>query len=180
VREVPREKWKAKIGDKMNQKLPESAADKVAQMDVALDKMEGSLGIPGVTEDEVSQEAKRLLALFPAQIRGFSAADCGYAAYTLEQLGFRLQQSINREQARITMAEESIKKVISQTIKNFSGGSYEERRLQAVNDRDDTQKWDAIRVKATLRIDKLAYLSTKAEKLAMVMMSLQNTKRGQE
>ena len=155
-----------------------SVEQRLEQLDKALDDFERPLGIPGVSEDEVTKESRRILSLSPSVLRKLTAIECVEAAFILGQYAHRLQQAVNREQARVDWAEESIKKIIARTINNYKGISYEERKMQAVRDNDAASKLDTIRVKAKLRIDRVSYLANKADNMIKALMSLKNAKSG--
>jgi hypothetical protein len=131
-----------------------------------------------VGEDEVASEARRLLVLSPSLLRKLTGVECGEAAFILGQYGHRLQQAINHEQGKVTWTEEAIKAIIAPRISQYSGISYEERRLQAIRDNTAACKYDAIRVHAKIRIDRLSFLAAKAADMAKSLMSLNATKRG--
>lgn len=111
-------------------------------------------------------------------LRKLSAVECAESAFVLGQYAHRLQQARNREQARVTWAEQSIRRLIASKVNNYKGVSFEERRLQAVKGDDAAQKLDAIRVKAQLRIDRVSFLADKANDLAKSLLSLKNAKQG--
>lgn len=157
---------------------PASVEERLAEADAALDRFEHGMGIPAVGEDEVTLESRRWLAMPPSLLKKLSAVECGEGAYVLGQYAHRLQQACNREQGRLTWANESIKRVIAKVINNYKGVSFEERRLQAVRDNDAARALDAARVKAQLRLDRISYLSGKANDMAKTLLSLGNAKRG--
>ena len=59
-------------------------------------------------------------------------SQCGEISYRLSQFAFHIQRSINRENARINWAEETIKEVISGEVNNYKGYGYLEKSTQAI------------------------------------------------
>lgn len=155
-----------------------SIEEKLQRTDDSLDEYERALGIPLVGEDDVTQEARRIIGLSPSSLRCMSAIECGEAAFVLGQYTHRLQQAINREQARMTWAEEAIKKIIAKKLNQYRGVSFEERKMQAIQDDEAASKIDSIRVRSKLRIDRINYLSAKTENLIKSLMSIRSAKGG--
>lgn len=127
----------------------------------------------------MTTEARRLLNMTPSLLRKMSAVDCAEAAFCLGQYAHRVQQAINREQGRVTWAAESVKRIIAKKVNNYKGYSFEERKLQAVNDDDAARKLEQIRVRAQLRIDRVSYLAARADGMAKTLLSLKNAKQGE-
>lgn len=159
---------------------PESSADaRLSQLDKILDEYEAGLGLPGMGFPEVEQEAQRLLTLSPAVLVKMTAVQCGEAAYCLRQFGFHLQRATNREQGRVSWAEESIKKAIAKSINQYKGVSFDERKMQAVRDNDAASKLDSIRVHAKLRLERVSHLAIRVSEMAKSLESLQFSKKGE-
>jgi hypothetical protein len=159
--------------------LPTSAEQRLIELDEILDQYEHVVGLPACIANEVEVEGTRIYNLSPAVLKKFTAVECGEAAFVLRQFASHIQRSANREQARVTWAEESIKKIIAKTVNQYKGVSFEERKLQAVRDNDAASKLDAIRVRAKLRLERLAYMSSKIGDQAKSLESLQYAKRGE-
>jgi hypothetical protein len=113
-------------------------------------------------------------------VRKWTAQNCGEAAYCLRQFSFRLQQAFNRESARVKWCNESIDAIIAPILMEYRGYSFDERKVQAVRDNDAAKKFDELRVKASLRMERLLYLSTKVSEMAKTLEALQFSKRGQQ
>jgi hypothetical protein len=156
--------------------MAETIKERLGQLDRILDDFERPLGISVVGEDEITQEARRLLQLPPDAVRKFSARDCCVAAYVLSQYTHRLQQAINREQCRVTWAENSIRRLIAPRINNYRGYSFEERRLQAIYDDEAAQEYESTRVRSQLRIDRINYLANKTDNMIKSLLSMKNIK----
>ena len=166
-------------GENESSPRTKSNDERLAELDRILDEYESRLGIPVLTgEDAVTVEARRILSIAPQNLRKMSALDTAEAAFVMGQYAHRLQQAINREQARVTWATQSILKIIGNKVKDYRGVSFEERRLQAVRDNDSAIRLEEIRVKAQLRIDRVSFLSGKANDLAKTLLSLKNAKQG--
>jgi hypothetical protein len=154
-----------------------SAGDSALRLDKFLDEFERTCGIPAVGEDEVTTEARRLLALPPSVLSKMTPEQRGEAAYVLFQFSFRLQQLTNREQARANWADESVKKMISKKVGLCKGSSFEERRLQAVAADKEAWAMDDVRARSKLKADRVAYLSNKADAMGRAMLALQQARR---
>ena len=125
----------------------------------------------------MENEAKRILQIHPEVLKRMTRSECGEAAVVLIQFAFHLQRASNRQQSRIRWAEETVKKIIAPTLGQQKGYSYEERRIQAVRQDEAAQKTDDIRVKAQLRMERINYLSTKAEAMSKALTALQHSKQ---
>lgn len=145
-----------------------------------LRRYELSLGIPGVTEDEVTQETRRLLSIPPRSVSKMTALECGEAAYCLEQSSMRIQQALNQHEAKIVLAEESIAAILAGKVSDYRGATADERRRTAVKDSEPASRWEQVRVKALVRVKRLSFLANKVEKLTMTLLSIQSTKRGKD
>jgi len=156
-----------------NKSVPTTTKDLVEKIDRTLDNYEKELGI----RLELDNEATKLLNITKEELASFSAEECGISAYILSKFAFFLQKSYNKERARITWAEETIKTVICHQTPQYKSYSYEERRLQATRNDEHARKLDDIRMYAKQRSDRIAYLSTRTDFMAKTLLDLQQTKR---
>jgi hypothetical protein len=151
---------------------------RVDGFDSNLDSFLEKLGVnSNFTEDDVGVESRRWLNLSPSQLRKCSLNEVGEGAYVLSQLAFRLQIAMNRENARMKWAEESIKKIISPVIGQYVGTTYDERRVAAIRDNDAANKLDKVRVDSMAKGERLLFLSSKVESMSRSLMSLKNTRK---
>lgn len=153
--------------------------ERLNQVETGLDSFELTNSLPAHCPLEVENESKRLLELTPSVLKSMTAPQCGEASYALQQFSFYLQKAVNKEQSRITWAEESIKRIISPILNQVTGISYDERRTKAICQNDAAQKLDKIRVEAQLRLSRISFLSQKVEMLAKAMMNVQMSRRTQ-
>lgn len=154
----------------------ENAASTLKRIDVALEEYEKGCGLPKIT---MHSEAEQYLNMNHDDIQRLSAEYCGEAAVVLAQYGLHLQRHYNSELARITWAEDSIRRTITENINQVKGASFEERKMQATKQNEYAFKLDQIKTWAKCRADKLSYLSSKVEFLARTFLDLQQTKRRQ-
>lgn len=129
------------------------------------DAYDRSLGIPsllGASTDGVTEEAMKLLDLPPKLLRAKSAAECGEAAFILSQFAFRLQRAINIEQRKVNEVEEKL------------------RRMRRSNDHETIRLAEEARFVAKQKLVGLTYLPLKVQDMIKTLMSIQNTKRGEQ
>lgn len=152
----------------------ENATATLKRIDAALEEYEKGCGLPKV---QIHSEAEQYLNMNHDDINRLSAEYCGEAAIVLAQYSFHLQRCYNAELARMTWAEDSIKRTITENINQVKGASFEERKMQATKQNEYAFKLDQIRTWAKCRADKLSYLASKVEFLARTFLDLQQTKR---
>jgi hypothetical protein len=155
-----------------------SPISKLADLDADLDKYEGTLRVPLFQFADNDGEAERLLNLPASLLKKMNAVELGEAAVVLKQFAYNLQKAVNAEQARLRACDETIRKLVARQSPKYKGISYDERKTQAILDDPKAQEWDRQRVRSQLRLDRISFLSAKAEGLANAMMGLQQTKRG--
>ncbi len=144
--------------------------------DRTLDAWERSMGLPADCPAAVEVEATRLLQLDPDSLRVMTAAQCGEAAYSLELFALYLQKAANREQARLTRADERLARILPPLLSQRREYMLEERRLHAVAASPEARAVDALRAEARIRLDRLAYLASRVSALARILTELQKTR----
>lgn len=147
-----------------------SAVDKLAKLDASLDKFEGGLGLPQECPKGIEVAATKVLCLTPEQVQKLTPEECWEDAVILQQFAFFLQKAANREQSRMNWAKESVDKAIGPHLAQQTAYMYEERRLCAIRNNDAAEKYEQIRVQAKVRLDRVAYLATRADALARTLM----------
>lgn len=125
---------------------------------------------------EVEVEATLLLALTPARLKTLTATQCGEAAFTLEQFSYHLQRCINRERTRVAFADENIRRLIAKF--RPAGYSWDERRAAGVACSEMAAQFDALRVHAQNRVNRIDFVSGKIDAMVKTLLALQQTKRG--
>lgn len=148
----------------------------MTKVESELDAFETVNALPAKIPLEVENEARRLIELSPVILKTMTASQCGEASYVLQQFSFFLQKAVNKEQSRITWAEENIKRVISSGINQVNGKSYDERKIKAISQNDAAIKLDKVRVDAQLRLHRISFLSQKVESMAKSIMYVQARK----
>ena len=160
----------------MNDTQPATVEDRLREVDRVLDEYERSLGMPPFP---VETPAREYMSLTREQLRAMSAVDCAEAAALLLDYAGHLQRALNREQARVTWARESVRKMVAPQLPQQKGGYFEERLLHAVRGNDAASKVDSLRVKAQLRVDRVSYLAESVRAKAKALTDLYYAKRGQ-
>lgn len=126
---------------------------------------------------EIQNEGDRLLSLTPDEVRRMSAAECAEAAYTLEQYAFHVQRAINRQQSQANWAEARVTRIIAPTIHTMPAYTPGERRPQAIHLNDAAKQTERVRLSAQLKVDRIAYLTSRIASLAQKMSDLSFVKR---
>lgn len=169
------------VGEEGMQDSGSPRHSRLTEIEGLLERYEKTVGLSFFAEeDEVASEARNLLRLPHAVLRKMTPGECGEAGYVLRQFAFRLQQAQNREQAQVRWAEENIRKLIAKALPSCRGASLDERQALAVASNETACVIDKIRVHASLRVERLAFLSAKVSDLAKSIESLQHTKRGEK
>lgn len=152
----------------------ESTIDsRLEQLEKILDEYENSVGMKlDFTQDDVN-ENESLLAVSLSRAKNLTPRECGEYAVALQRYATYLQKLINKEQSRVTWAEESIKKIIAPRLQQQRGSSYEERKMSAIRENDAAQKLDRIRVNAQIRINRLGFLPTRIDAIARALGNMQ-------
>jgi len=134
-----------------------SATEQINYWDKVLDEYESGLGLPKYVSLVLSeQELNQYLTMDRNVIEKLSPEDCAQISYRLAQFSFHIQRTINREQARLNWAEESIKEVIADEINNFKGYGYLEKSAQAIKHNEKAQALNKIKKYARQRSDRLS------------------------
>lgn len=154
--------------------------ERLLEKERELDRFETDCALPSECPLEVENEARRLLTLTPASLRGMTAIQCGEGAFTLLQFAFFLQKASNREQSRIKACERGRDFAALRGVDQVSGYGFEERMKKAVQQNDAATRLDGIRHDASLRKDRISFLDDKVKEMAHALMALQSTKRGRE
>lgn len=147
------------------------------KLNATLDEWEKKQGLPPDFPAEVEHEARELLRMLPQTLKRLTATECGEGAFTLLQYAFFLQRVANKAQGEVRAAEEMTKRLVASHLSQQRAYSYQERMLLALKENDAATKADNLRMLAQARLDRVSYLSSKAESLARSLMSLQNSKR---
>ena len=154
-----------------------SATEQINYWDKVLDEYESGLGLPKYVSLVLSeQELNQYLTMDRNVIEKLSPEDCAQISYRLAQFSFHIQRTINREQARLNWAEESIKEVIADEINNFKGYGYLEKSAQAIKHNEKAQALNKIKKYARQRSDRLSYIASSIKNLSEIISSIQKMK----
>jgi hypothetical protein len=126
-----------------------------------------------------SGRVEQLLQYGGDDIRRMSDEECGEAAWELRRHAAYIQSVINHEKAVINWATRNIDLKIAKRIEQYSGqyASFEQKKLQAINDNDVTRNLYILRTYAENRVSKLEYLPGQLSGLAETMLQQQQQKR---
>lgn len=154
-----------------------SASDQLSYWDKILDEYESGIGLPLYNNIVVStDELNTYLTMDRSSLEKLSPEDCAQISYRLGQFGFHVQRSLNRENARLNWAEETIKEVIADEINNYKGYGYVEKSYQAIKHNDKAQALNKIKKYAKQRSDRLTYIASSIKNLSDILLSIQKTK----
>lgn len=154
-----------------------TSKEEVAEWDRVLDEYEGSIGLSKYVAEALPEtELKEYLTMPRDALEKLTVDDCGQIAYRLAQFAFHLQRTINRENARINWAEDTIKEVIADDINNYKGYGYIEKSAQAIKHNDKANTLNKIKKYAKQRSDRLTYLSSAVKNLSDILISVQKSK----
>ena len=151
--------------------------ERVDEWDRVLDEYESSIGLNTYASNTfVEEELNSYLIMTRDQVEKLTPEDCAQISYRLGQFCFHMQRSLNREIARYSWAEETIKEVIADDINNYKGYGYVEKSAQAIKHNDRAQSLNKIKKYAKQRSDRLTYLSSSIKNLSDILLSIQKTK----
>lgn len=149
--------------------------DNLNRLDVLLDEYEGKNGLPQYVEKNNDDNIKKYLSISREQMEAMSIEDCANAALILGGFSFYLQRTVNRESARVSWAENMLKKIIAGKENNFRG-SWDSQFQQAVNNDDYAKQLLKLKQYAQSRIDRLNYLSNSIRNMSDLFVNLQKAK----
>jgi len=153
-----------------------SVATRLTNKEAELQAFEEECAIPGDCPIEVENEAKRILTMTPDVLRKYSAQACNEATFILNQFAFFLQKALNLEQGRINWAEENLKRMVLK--QNIAGYGLEDKKMKLIKEDDAAEALDNIRVQATFKKGRIAFLDDKVKEMAKSLAGLANSKRG--
>lgn len=157
--------------------MSKTSKEQLKDWDDLLDEYENKLGLPKYNESALDEtELSEYLHMNRDVLEKLTPAQCGEISYRLSQFAFHIQRSINRENARINWAEETIKEVISGEINNYSGYGYLEKSSQAIAHNTKANSLNRIKKYAKQRSDRLSFLANSVKNLSDILISIQRNK----
>jgi hypothetical protein len=154
-----------------------TAKDEINHWDSILDEYETSIGLPKYNASIMSEsELNHYLTMTRDEIEKLTPEDCCQIAYRLGQFSFHTQRTINREQARLDWADETIKSIIADEINNYKGYGFVEKSLQAIKHNDRASSLDKIKRYAKQRVDRLSYIANSINNLSNILINIQKNK----
>lgn len=156
-----------------------SIKERLERMNELLDNEELEIGLPKFNFANSENDAAHILTMPYSVMSKLSSIECGEKAWVLREFSFHLQRAVNRKQAEIRWANECITKEITPKLAGTPGYSVEERRINACRGNDACEKYQAVVVNASLRVERLAFLSSKIDQMAHTLFELFKSKRKQ-
>lgn len=157
--------------------MTKTAKEELQYWDTILDEYENSIGLPVYAAQSLpEQELNTYLTMDRQSIEKLSPEDCAQISYRLSQFSFHLQRTLNREIARYSWADDSIKDTIADELNNYKGYGYIEKSLQAIKHNDKANALNNIRKYAKQRMDRLSYLANNLKNLSDILLSVQKIK----
>lgn len=157
--------------------MNKTSKEEVSEWDRILDEYENGIGLPKYIAEALPEtELSEYLTMPRDALEKMTVDDCGQIAYRLGQFAFHLQRTINRENARINWADDTIKEVIADDINNYKGYGYIEKSAQAIKHNEKANMLNKIKKYAKQRSDRLTYLSSSVKNLSDILISVQKAK----
>ena len=157
--------------------MSKTAKEQLKDWDDLLDEYENKLGLPKYNELALDEaELSEYLHMNRDMLENLTPSQCGEISYRLSQFAFHIQRSINRENARINWAEETIKEVISGEVNNYKGYGYLEKSTQAIANNTKAHALSRIKKYAKQRSDRLSFLANSVKNLSDILISIQRNK----
>lgn len=148
----------------------------VQRIDGLLDEYEKKVGLPSVNFEKL-EPIDSYLTMTRESLDKLAPQDCAEISFILKQHALYIQREQNRQQSRISYAKGMINQVIADEQSGYSG-SWESTREQAIKHNDVAVKLNKIMIYATMRYDRLAFLSKAIVGLADTLVHIQFTKKG--
>jgi hypothetical protein len=157
--------------------MNKTAKEQLNEWDSVLDEYETKLGLPKYEEYSFDEsELQEYLSMPRNVLEKFTPIMCAEVAFRLAQFSFYLQRSINRENARINWAEQTVKEIIANEINNYKGYGYLEKSLQAIANNSKANSLSKIQRYAQQRSDRLSYLASSIKNLSDILIAIQRNK----
>lgn len=160
---------KAKMsGDK------ESIEDKLNIYKKILEKYTSliKLEINEIQENDI----KKYLNANEANLKSMNGEDCATGAYLLSQYALYIQKECNKEQSQMDWAYDTVLKIISPMLGQYSLYDREACRFAAINDNNAAKVAWAIYQAAKARVTQLSYISKNIENMATRLENLRRIK----
>jgi hypothetical protein len=154
-----------------------SSSEQVNYWDKVLDEYEASIGLSAYTANSFKEEElNEYLTMDRNVLEKLSPEDCAQISYRLAQFSLHIQRTLNRENARLNWAEETIKETIADDINNYKGYGYLEKSSQAIKHNEKATALNKIKKYAKQRSDRLTYISSCVKNLSDILLSINKTK----
>jgi len=154
-----------------------SSSEQINYWDKVLDEYEASIGLSTYTANSFrEEELNEYLTMDRNVLEKLSPEDCAQISYRLAQFSLHIQRTLNRENARLNWAEETIKETIADDINNYKGYGYLEKSSQAIKHNEKAMALNKIKKYAKQRSDRLTYISSCVKNLSDILLSINKTK----
>lgn len=154
-----------------------SSSEQVNYWDKVLDEYEASIGLSTYNANTFrEEELNEYLTMDRNVLEKLSPEDCAQISYRLAQFSLHIQRTLNRENARLNWAEETIKETIADDINNYKGYGYVEKSTQAIKHNEKASALNKIKKYAKQRSDRLTYISSCIKNLSDILLSINKMK----
>lgn len=154
---------------------PTPIQQKMDNLEAALEQFEQQAGLHKLGEPDT--DTASLLNLSKTVLRGMTAEECSENAALLAQYSFYLQRVSNAEKTRVDWCKQNILAIVRPRLHQQKGWSFEERLTLAIQENDVARKLEATQVKCETRVNRIAFLASKAEVMSRRLSELANIKQ---
>lgn len=142
-----------------------------------LDEFERSVG--SISPENYKPEVEQYFKMSREALQKLSREQCGEAAYELAQYSYWVQQTINRENSKLSWADAQLKVHVGKNSKKYRSEkyiSYDEIQHLVIADNSYAHSLFSLKMHAKLRVERLSHLANKIEFMSKTMQSLQYRK----
>jgi hypothetical protein len=149
----------------------ESALEKMQNVVKQIEKYQTKKGLLAL---KVKNDAEIYLNMSANEMKHLPAEECAEAGVLLMQYAMFVQETYNKEMARVNWAEDEIIKVTTPDIAKAGErySPYEERKNIAIGLNEYTIKLQELKRMAKSSVDSLYFMSNRAESVAKAFMTL--------
>lgn len=152
------------VNDKLNSELK------------LLDDYNKSVGLNVI---KFNNEVEKILELPLEEIRSLSAEDLSAYGYALARYSTFLQKENNRFSSKLKWANHNLLIIIGRNGHKYGDKwtKFEERKIMVINDNEAAQSLNKIVLEATLRLEELAFMSTRVNTMSNILLEYHKTRR---
>lgn len=92
-----------------------------------------------------------------------------------------LQKEVNRHSSRLKWANHNLNIIIGKVYNNYGDKwvKFDERKMLIINDNEVAKSLNKIILDSSLRLEELAFISTRVGTMSTILVELQKTKRAE-